>query len=82
MERRMVSDPAGRHQVVRERIEALWAQAARERMARSFELAGRGGRPSMKVRLGLALFRAGGSLSGGHAAARQPGRSACPARVP
>ncbi len=82
MERRMASEPAGRHQVVRERIDALWAEAARERMASSFELAGRGGRRSMEVRLGLALIRAGRSLSGVHAAARQPGRSACPARVP
>ncbi len=82
MERRMVSDPTERYQLVRERIEALREEAARERMARAFESAGRRDRPPVRVRLGLALVRAGRTLAGGSAAAPQPRRSVCPARVP
>ena len=61
-----MSDLNIRYRLAGERLEALRAEAARERMVRSVARAGRPGRTSVKATLGLFLIRAGKALGGEH----------------
>lgn len=65
-------DLNGGYGLARERVEALRAEAARERFARSFVRPGRPGRASLPGMLGRLLIRTGRALGGDHGTRQQP----------
>lgn len=65
-------DLNGGYGLARERVEALRAEAARERFARSFVRPERPGRASLPSALGRLLIRTGRALGGDHGTRQQP----------
>ena len=69
MDRWMGGERSGRDLIVRERLEALRSEAARDRLAGSSRAA-HGRDRALRVRVGMALVRAGTALAGERAVAR------------
>src|SRR6185437_8050125 len=77
----VVRDLNGGYGLARERVEALRAEAARERFARSFVRPERPPRASLRSMFGRLLIRTGRALGGDHGARQRPAPGQAPAPV-